>query len=172
MSTPAQYANTAQSHPVIELPSQTSTRGGGPRTESGKAASSGNAITHGLFTTRDFVRTAEKPAFDELTASLHTSLVPEGPLELNLVHEIRSTIWRLRRCGQIEENFAASEPIDADTPTSDPMQQESTARLQLAVDRARAQSHRLLHKCTAELRKLQTERLYRHELFDTGIDIS
>jgi hypothetical protein len=79
-------------------------------------------------------------------------------------------MWRLRRCGQIEESFAAPE-LDS-TPIPDPMQQESTARLQLSVDRARSLSHRLLHKCTAELRKLQTERLFRHEFFDTGTDIA
>ena len=85
-------------------------------------------------------------------------------LELNLADEIRRAMWRLRRCSQIEESFSGI--------NEDPMQQEATARLQVSVDRARSQAHRLLHKCTAELRKLQTERQYRNEYFDEGTDIS
>jgi hypothetical protein len=52
------------------------------------------------------------------------------------------------------------------------MADQSAARLQTSVDRARAQSHRLLHKCTGELRKLQTLRKYRDESFEAGTDIS
>src|ERR1022692_2030796 len=139
--------------------------GGGPRTEAGKAASSQNAITFGLFATRDFIRPDEQSTYTEFAQALHADLAPVGMLELNLADEIRRAMWRLRRCGQIEENFSG--------PTEqDPMQQEATASLQLSVDRARALSHRLLHKCTAELRKLQTERQYRNEYFDKGTDTS
>ena len=141
------------------------THGGGPRTEAGKAASSQNAITFGLFATRDFIRPDEQSTYTEFAQALHADLAPVGMLELNLADEIRRAMWRLRRCGQIEENFSG--------PTEqDPMQQEATARLQLAVDRARALSHRLLHKCTAELRKLQTASQYRNEYFDKGTDPS
>ena len=52
------------------------------------------------------------------------------------------------------------------------MQHETAARTQNSVDRARAQAHRLLHKCTAELRKLQTERHFRNEYFVAGSDLS
>jgi hypothetical protein len=137
---------------------------GGPRTEAGKAASSQNALTYGLFATRDFIRPDEREIYDEFAQSLHAELAPKGMLELNLADEIRRAMWRLRRCSQIEENFSG--------PTEDPMQQEASARLQVAVDRARSLSHRLLHKCTAELRKLQTERQYRNEYFAQGTDVS
>jgi hypothetical protein len=40
------------------------------------------------------------------------------------------------------------------------------------VDKARNQAHRLLHKCTAELRRLQTDRQYRNETFAAGTDLS
>ena len=78
-------------------------------------------------------------------------------------------MWRLRRCGQVEESFIAT--LDGDAQP-DPMQNEADAKIQNSVDRARAQSHRLLHKCTAELRKLQTERHFRNEHFEAGADIS
>jgi hypothetical protein len=137
---------------------------GGPNTVAGKVASSQNAITFGLFATRDFIRPDEQSIYTEFAQSVQESLAPVGPLELNLADEIRRAMWRLRRCSQIEENFS-------DLPV-DPMEQEASARLQLSVDRARSLSHRLLHKCTAELRKLQTERQYRNEYFEPGTDVS
>ena len=147
-----------------------STPRGGPTTEAGKAISSKNAVTHGLFATSDFIRPGEEPIYSELAESLHAELAPDGSLELNLVDEIRRAMWRLRRCGLIEEGFSKSGATDP--MQIDPMQDESTARLQLSVDRARGLSHRLLHKCTVELRKLQTERQFRNEYFKAGTDLA
>ena len=137
-------------------------RGGGPRTEAGKTTSSRNALKFGLFAARDFIRPEEQTTYDEFAASLQNELAAEGILELGLADEIRHAMWRLRRCSQIEEGFSG--------PTEDPMQQEATAPLQIAVDRARSQAHRILHKCTAELRKLQTEREYRSRHRDPVTD--
>jgi hypothetical protein len=169
MSTPAQIAaNTlnAQSSP-------------GPRTEAGMAASSKNATKHGLFTTQDFIRPDEQPTYDELDANLRGELSPVGTLEQNLVNEIRRAMWRLRRCGQIEESLRETPGFKAnqaeagvETTTLDPMQIESTAKLQTAVDRARTQALRIYHKCVAELRTLQTERIYRGEVFKPGVDLT
>ena len=36
---------------------------------------------------------------------------------------------------------------------------DPTEKIQLTIDRARAQAHRILHRCTAELRKLKSERI-------------
>jgi len=43
-------------------------------------------------------------------------------------------------------------------------------KIQLSVDRARSQAHRLLHKSTAELRKLQSERQKQPEAQATPTD--
>jgi hypothetical protein len=158
-TTPAQLAANA-----INARSST-----GPRTPEGLSASSKNATTNGLYATHDFIRPGEEHLYEELNASLFHDLAPIGMLECNLVDEIRRTMWRLRRCGLVEESFAA---LGAPADTPDPMQVESQARLQASVDRARSQAHRLLHKCTAELRKLQTERIYRNEAHEEGTDIS
>jgi hypothetical protein len=136
--------------------------GGGPRTEAGKAVSSQNALKFGLFATRDFIRPEEQSIYNELAESLQNELAPEGVLEQTLADEIRRATWRLRRCAQIDEGFSTSE--------EDPMLRESAASLQLSVDRARSQAHRILHKCTAELRKLQTEREYRSRHRDPVTD--
>jgi hypothetical protein len=149
MSTPAQ--------PVLNI--ENAHLRGGPRTEEGKASSCKNAITHGLFAARDFVRPGEHTLYSELAESLHAELAPTGPLELTLVDEIRRAMWRLRRCGEVEANLV----IGLDNGTGyifDPMEFTSPTaeKVQRSVDRARSLSHRLLHKCTAELRKLQSER--------------
>jgi hypothetical protein len=131
----------------------------GPRSEAGLATSSKNATTHGLFSNSDFIRPGEEEVYAQAKAELIDSLAPSGPLECNLVNEIHRAMWRLRRCGQVEANIV----IGLDNGSGhifDPMEGASAAaeKVQRSVDRARSQAHRLLHKCTAELRKLQTER--------------
>ena len=46
----------------------------------------------------------------------------------------------------------------------DPMEDDGGEKVQRSVDRARAQSHTIIRKSMAELRKLQTERATRREL--------
>ena len=120
----------------------------GPRTEQGKAAASQNATKSGLFSTRDFVLPHEQPIWTALDESLHAELRPSGPIAEAFTAEIRSALWRLRRCGEIESDSAP----DADE--------------QQSIDRARAQSNRILHRSLAELRTLQTQRQLRLEYFD------
>ena len=160
MSTPAQIsANIANA----KLSS-------GPRTDTGKATSAKNGITLGLFTSGDFVRPSEREAYASLQAQLNLELAPVGVLETTLVEEIRRATWKLRRCGEVEANLAPS--VDETTP--DPLASDDARaeKIQRSVDRARAQAHRLLHKCTAELRRLQTDRHYAQELFFEGADTS
>ena len=160
MSTPAQ----AKANALNALSST------GPRTEQGKSTSSRNATAHGLFTDHDFIRPGEQTLYADLDEQLNKDLAPVGMLEYELVNEIRRAMWRLRRCGVVEEGMVPTDPQICQIP--DPMQIEAQAKLQQSVDRARSQAHRLLHKCTAELRKLQTERLYRNESTEAGTDIS
>jgi len=148
----------------------------GPRTEPGRATSSKNAIKSGLFAANDFIRPGEESMYDELDESLHADLAPVGQLEHILVDEIRRATWRLRRCGEVEASMvvtcAEATGDQGPNPIPDPMQYEPTAKLQHSVDRARAQCHRLLLRCTAELRKLQTERHVRNETQQEGADLA
>jgi hypothetical protein len=143
---------------------------GGPNTPEGRAISSQNATTFGLYATRDFVRPHEESDYRDLAEQLRKELAPVGILENNLVDEIRRALWRLGRCGEVEQSFITDHAEQSSIP--DPMRHETQAKLQLSVDRARALYQRLLHKCTAELRKLQTERQLRNESFDAGFDLS
>ncbi len=148
MSTPAQIAaNIANA--------QSST---GPRTEAGKAASSKNSVTHGLYS-GDFIRPGEESAYETRRAKLFEELAPIGTLEETYVDEIHRATWRLRRCGEVESHLVIGLD-DGSGYIFDPMETANVAaaNVQKSVDRARAQAHRILHKCTAELRRLQAER--------------
>jgi len=130
----------------------------GPRTETGKAKSAKNAVTFGLFS-GDFIRPGEEEGYAALQAGLVHQFAPGSLLEDILVEEIHRATWRLRRCGEVESHLVIRLD-DRESFIFDPMEtsDESAVRIQKSVDRARSQAHRLLHKCTAELRKLQAER--------------
>ncbi len=135
----------------------------GPRTEAGKAISSRNATKFGLFS-GDFIRENEASGYHARREALLGELAPVGILETTLADEIHRAMWRLRRCGQVEAEIALpADPASlepGEDPSPDPMYLHGSGidAIQKSVDRARAQAHRLLHKCTAELRRLQTER--------------
>ncbi|HKD04387.1 MAG TPA: SEC-C metal-binding domain-containing protein [Bryobacteraceae bacterium] len=127
----------------------------GPRTEEGKARSSRNATRHGFYAERACILPGEEDEFARLDTALMTELSPEGVLEQVLAEEIMTATWRLRRCGIIEAKFA-------DAPDPDD-------KTQRAVDRARAHSHNIIRRSSAELRRLQTERAIRAQLGTTGV---
>lgn len=141
---------------------ETASRSTGPRTEQGKAISAQNARKTGLFATRDFIRPEEQHDYEELRDSLHAELSPEGVLERHIAAEILRAVWRLHRCAQLESQIDPTQhdPLRPDDPS---------AKLQLSIDRARNQATRLLHRNTAELRRLQTERRLRTEISAAGI---
>src|SRR4051812_41959369 len=70
----------------------------GPRTESGKAASSHNATTHGFTATTVVLSTEDHSLFDQPRQQLHEELHPVGLIETDLVDEIATARWRQRRC--------------------------------------------------------------------------
>jgi hypothetical protein len=140
----------------------------GPRTEPGKARSSKNALTFGLFTLNDFVRENETEDYTKICTSLWSELSPEGTVEEFLTTELMSATWRLRRCRMVEEDLAEITFLNLtqkDPTQQDPMQNPETEKQQKSVDRARAQSHSIFHRCLNALRKVQTERGIRCQAF-------
>src|SRR5579863_4711855 len=83
----------------------------GPVTAAGKARVSRNALTHGLYSSGDFVLPEEHDFYAEFCAGFQTDLAPEGAIEHSLSAEIVHAAWRLRRCSAIE---AAMTPLGAD----------------------------------------------------------
>jgi hypothetical protein len=127
----------------------------GPRTEEGKSISSRNATKHGFYAERNYILPAEEDEFAQQHTALMIELSPEGVLEQVLADEIMTATWRLRRCGIVEAKFAGTpEPDD---------------KTQRAVDRARAHSHNIMRRSSAELRRLQTERAIRIQLGTTDV---
>ena len=115
----------------------------GPRTESGKATSSRNRLTLGLYTRTDYVEPHERDLYKEFCETMHAELAPASLLEETLVSEITGASWRLRRCN------AADAGLDFD---------EATDKLRRSVERARASASSLLHRGINQLRKLQAGR--------------
>jgi hypothetical protein len=138
----------------------------GPRTKEGKSRSSRNAVTFGIYSAADFVLPEDNGLYHHFCQNFQKELNPEGPFEKTLTAEIVHAAWRLRRCSAIESNMIQSHMPPGETqldPQLDPMLEPAFAHAQETVDRARAQSHRNLHRATAELRRLQTERQVRVE---------
>ena len=123
----------------------------GPRTESGKQRSSGNALRHGLT-----ARTAVLPNEDPETYQRHIQQFldeyqPATPTETQLVHEIADTAWRLHRIPLLEAQLFSRNP---NPETLVPM----LATLSLHGSRLSSQFHKALH----HLREIQEDRRRMH----------
>jgi hypothetical protein len=80
----------------------------GPRTEQGKAASSHNALTHGLTTSSDgcaVLPSEDEAAYEQLLMQLEREQRPVGVLQREIVGHIAQVLWRLRRVPGIERSL-------------------------------------------------------------------
>lgn len=151
----------------------------GPRTEAGKARSSQNATKLGLFSTRNCVLPKDREEYNELSQALWDRLNPHDSLEGAFAIEVIRATWRLRRCACVEADLGdhassqEQEHVDKQAPrlpVHDVMMNPSSAPVQTAVDRARAQALSSLRRSLAELRRLQTERQLRNETIPAQIE--
>jgi hypothetical protein len=141
MATPAQLlANRANS--------QLST---GPRTPEGRQTSSANSLTTGLTSTRIYVRPEEQQTFDQFEAGLKAELKPQGPSQTHHFNLILHASWNLLRCLELENQLLEAGNVDDD----------ETARKMDRIYRYRKMHESTHRRSTAELRKLQTEQLWR-----------
>jgi hypothetical protein len=138
----------------------------GPTTPEGKSKSSRNAVSDGLFSTRCIINPDDANQFNELAAGMQKDLAPEGALERTFAAEITRAAWRLRGCANLEDSLFK----DLEDTDLDPMANLATASTQIAVDRARAETHRILKRSMDELRRLQNERRFRLETLLAGVD--
>jgi len=84
----------------------------GPRTEAGKAASSQNALKHGL-TAQTVLLPGEDPAaYRQMCEGMFESFAPGCTPEKELVQLLCDTQWRLQRCGRIEAAILSAEAPD------------------------------------------------------------
>jgi hypothetical protein len=134
-----------------------------PTTEAGKAISSRNALTLGLYTRQDYVKPEERELYKQFTETMHAELAPEGLLEQALAVEIAGATWRLRRCSNAEAEIA-------DYSQTDPLLDETKEKTTRSLERARASAHSLLHRSVIQLRRLQTDRFCRVAVNAIGDD--
>ena len=123
----------------------------GPRTESGKAKSSRNALTMGLYTRTDYVKPEERDIYKEFCETMYSELCPASLLEETLVSEITGASWRLRRCSAAEGELA-------DFADTDPLLDEAKSKSIRSLERARSTASSLLHRGINQLRRLQSDR--------------
>jgi hypothetical protein len=120
----------------------------GPRTPEGRARSSRNAVRLGLFSTNNCVQPHETEEYETLVIALWNDMRPQSPLQELFATEVARATWRLRRCAEVEATLA-------EKTTGDPMLDNDLLRTQTAVDRARSQSHGIILRSLAEIRRLQ-----------------
>ena len=82
----------------------------GPRRDEGKAASSQNAVKHGLFAHEAVIHGEDPAEFDLYREVFLADLRPVGPMESMLAERIVSLSWRLQRAERIQ-NEAINEQI-------------------------------------------------------------
>ncbi|MGO4880695.1 MAG: hypothetical protein ACLP59_07725 [Bryobacteraceae bacterium] len=86
----------------IQANRQNAKKSTGPRTAAGKAATSRNALTHGL-TAQTYVLPGDDPEeFTALLDDLFRRFHPDGPAEERLVRRIAANQWRLDRAFPLE----------------------------------------------------------------------
>jgi len=87
----------------------------GPSTEAGRARSSQNALKHGLCSQALLLPSEDPSEFHDLLTAYIQQLQPDGPVELDLVHEMVAAKWRLDRIALIETQlFAGAIAVEED----------------------------------------------------------
>src|SRR5574341_1521342 len=86
----------------------------GPKTPEGKAAVRFNALKHGLAAEHLVLQDEEQQPFDELLSAYLDEHLPQGPTETDLVHQLVTASWRLRRLRAMETGLFELRLIDDD----------------------------------------------------------
>lgn len=137
----------------------------GPVTPEGKARSAQNSVKHGLNSSTVVLATESQEEYDQLLADYIRLYQPAGPVEQDLVHEIASTRWRLRRILRLEsaafdnamERAAEENPDSAESQAFESLIGESGVLRML--DRYEGRLRRSYERAVGELRRIQAERI-------------
>ena len=125
----------------------------GPRTEHGKAASSQNAIKHGLTARQVVVREDEIERFNQLRDFLLAEINTQGALEIETFNILLHASWNIERFCALEAGLMAD--------GLDPLLDESKAKTLDRIHRYHRDALRNYHRAMNQLRTLQTNRAVR-----------
>src|SRR5450755_3950103 len=117
----------------------------GPRTPEGKAASSMNATSHGLTSSKVVLKGEDSAQFQYLRRSLLKEHRPATPTETLLVEEMAQAHWRLERVRRRQDHAFESETLEAN--------------LLNLLQRYATSYERTFFKSLETLKKVQRERL-------------
>ena len=142
----------------------------GPRTEEGKARSSGNAVKHGL-TAKDRVVLADesREQFEAMRLLLLEEMQMGSALEKLLIEEIAASAWRLRRIARIEKEMmdhdlrAAAAESDPGAPGPDGAGEPVTLGARLAKRFAEDNAYNRLSRYESRIRRAMLRTV--HELY-------
>lgn len=95
----------------------------GPKTESGKARSSQNAMKDGLFASHAIVSSEDRPYYEALTQDLFEEMFPTGepagPSDLFHHNQIVLAMWNINRAERMKTKIyeeTGEDPLDPTTP--------------------------------------------------------
>lgn len=107
----------------------------GPRTPSGKAAVSQNAVKHGLLARHDVISSESQADFDLYRRRMLDELDPLSPMESMLAERIVSLSWRLKRIVRIQNQVIDAMSADG---TSGPLARLTQSLFFKSQDQSRA----------------------------------
>ena len=124
----------------------------GPRSETGKGASSQNRATH-RFSSKIFLVLPweRQEEYDELLRDLRATLAPENPLEENLIVTMAQSQWLVRRAVKLQQYTFHSDLAFCEEPKNLALYLRYQTTHERAFDRALKQ----LQTLRAEKRKLE-----------------
>lgn len=126
-----------QKTPSLESHAETHS-GKGPRTTTGKAIASKNALKHGIFSNAMLLKSESRAEYHSLLSGLREYLKPEGTLECFLVEKLAVLIWRYRRLiiTETAEIKAGGNPLEFFESKSDSIVFNRFPRYETSIDRA------------------------------------
>jgi hypothetical protein len=171
---------------MSELLDKSKKHPGGPKTPEGKRRSSLNSMRHGLTSQTIVLPQEDASKFDELLADYIDQYSPETKLELDLVHELAATRWRLQRMWGIETTVLAiaaqrtSKQAEEEFRTPSPNIRVALAFMDLAensrtitlMNRYESRLSRRLHQVLTELEHLQARRKAQEHAAEKAAEVS
>jgi hypothetical protein len=136
----------------------------GPRTETGKARSAQNSLTHGLTARAIILPTEDRAAYQRHKQEFFDEYQPKGATEKQLVQSLADAGWRLNRVNSLEDAlFAVSA---GDEASSLDTQIRTLSSLSMHGHRLSRQFERTLQ----QLRQVQKERVAaeQHQLYEAA----
>jgi hypothetical protein len=145
----------------------------GPKTRSGKAIASQNAMKHGLLSQELILKDESYQEFDNFRQNLYQSLSPIGALEEVLVEKIVSSGWRFRRLIKVEKSFFEEEDEYALRPSEfcDAFKKSGGNYMQI-LSRYESFLEKSFYKAIHELQRVQAMRMGQPVLAPIALDIN